>query len=73
MKLSPELKRWLVSSSVTFFSSFLSTFGLLMFAMRDNLADAGSTEVFWSAMFSVFTTAVRAGVKSLAEKYTEKR
>lgn len=57
LKINPEIKRYLVSSGITFTSAFLMVFGTqLDISVLDE-----------SVLFALFITAIRAGVKAVSE------
>lgn len=62
------LDRYLISSGVTFLASFLLAFGESLIRLQD------TGEAFtWAAIGGIALTALRAGIKALAEKFIIKK
>jgi len=63
--MNENIKRHLVSASITFLSSFLTVFGA-------TLALVGTDNITWPLIWSVALTAVRGATKVLLDKYIPK-
>ena len=62
--LNPTTRRYILSSAVTFVSTFLLFVGF-------NLENMGTEVLTWSAISGVIMAGVRAGIKALAESYMQ--